>query len=142
MKNASEGLLLIIIVIGICLTLTGCFSATQSTVTEFDLEGRVIKQTVTGESVIKTLTESTKNKTVIMWESGWMAYISLSTATIEDPTPTAKMFAGKADKGLISAMPGQKNWDGIAKAILATKQDLTVTGDGFTNTSSGTGIQE
>lgn len=118
--------------------LTGCLSPTQSTITEFDREGRIIKTTVSSESVIKTLTDSTGNKTVIAWESGWMAYISMSTATTEDPTPTVKMFAGKADKGLISALPGQKNWNGIAQAILATKQDLMITTEGFSNTSSTT----
>lgn len=115
----------------------GCFSATQSTVTEYDPDtGNITKTTVTGESVIKTLTESTKNKTVIAWESGWLAYISMSMATTEDPTPTVKLFAGKSDKGMISAQPNQKNRDGIARTILATKQDLSVTTDGIANTSS------
>ena len=128
--------LILVAVLAAAVTLPGCFSATQSTVTEFDAAGNITKQTITSESVVTTLTESTKNKTVIAWESGWMAHISASTATADDPTPTLKIFAGKADKGLISALPGQKNWDGIAKAIQATKQDLTVTAEGITNTSS------
>jgi hypothetical protein len=116
--------------------LTGCFSATKSTITEYREDGSIAKVTQSGESVIKTLTESTRKKTVIAWESGWLAYISVSAATLEDPTPTVKLFAGKSDKGAISALPNQKNWDGIAKTILATKQDLSVTADGITNTSS------
>lgn len=112
----------------------GCLSPTQSTVTEYRPDGSVEKVTVSSESVISSLTESTKNKTVIAWESGWLAYLSVSTATTEDPTPTAKIFAGKADKGLISALPGQK-WDGIAAAIAATRQDLSVTTNGIENKS-------
>ena len=117
--------------------LTGCLSATQSTIKEFDASGNLTKETVTSESVVKNLVESTKNKTVIMWESGWMAYMAASTATTEDPTPTVKMFAGKADKGVISALPNQQNWDGIADAIRATKSDLAVSVTGVESTSTG-----
>jgi hypothetical protein len=128
----------LITALAIATVLPGCFSATQATVTEFDAAGNVVKQTVTSESVITTLTKSTQGKTVIAWESGWIAYISASTATMDDPTPTVKIGAGKVDKGLVSALPAQQNWDGIAKAILATKQELSVTSEGITNTSSST----
>lgn len=109
--------------------MTGC-TATQSTVTEFDKEGKVIKTTVTSESVVSTLTKSTKDKTVIAWESGWAAYISASMATTEDPTPSLKMFVGKTDKGIISAHKDQKTFDKIPDVIKATKYDLKVTGTG------------
>jgi len=115
---------------------TGC-QATKSVVTEYDSEGRVIKVTETGESVVKNITDSTKNKTVICWESGWAAYISGSTATQEDPTPTIKMFAGKTDKGAISALPTQQDWNGIANVINATKYELSVSTTGISSKSSG-----
>ena len=115
---------------------SGCLAPTRSVVTEYSVDGTVLKVTESSESVVASLTQSTKGKTVVAWESGWMAYMSLSTATTEDPTPTVKMFAGKSDKGVISALPNQKGWDGIAKTVLATKQDLRVTTEGFTNTSS------
>lgn len=117
--------------------LAGCLSATQSTIKEFDASGNLTKETVTSESVVKNLVESTKNKTVIMWESGWMAYMAASTATTEDPTPTVKMFAGKADKGVISAMPNQQDWNGIADVIRATKSDLAVSVTGMKSTTGG-----
>jgi hypothetical protein len=117
------------------LVFTGC-TATQATITEFDKDGKVVKTTVTSESVVSTLTKSTKDKTVIAWESGWAAYISASMATTEDPTPSVKMFAGKTDKGLISAHKEQKNWSNIAEVIKATKYDLTVSPTGI-NSSSG-----
>ncbi len=116
--------------------LTGCLAPTKTVVMEYDASGAVVKKTTTSESVVKTLTASTAGKTVIAWESGWAAYLSASTATSDDPTPTVKMFAGKTDKGMISALPGQKNWDGIAAAINATKYDLTVTPNGMTNSGA------
>ena len=115
---------------------TGCLAPTRSVITEYREDGTVLKVTESSESVVASVTQSTKGKTVIAWESGWMAYMSLSTATTEDPTPTIKMFAGKSDKGVISALPNQAGWDGIAKTVLSTKQDLRVSADGFTNTSS------
>lgn len=113
---------------------TGC-TATKSTVREFDANGNLTRETTTSESMVKEVTASTAGKTVIVWENGWAAYLSASTATTDDPTPTVKMWAGKAAKGVISALPNQKNWDGIAKTITATREDLTVTADGIESTS-------
>ena len=64
------------------------------------------------------------------------AYISGSTATNDDPTPHVKMFAGKTDKGVISALPTQTGWEGIAETVKATKYDLRITPDGVNSTSA------
>ena len=125
MKNIFS----MIVIAAAMVLITGC-TATKSTVTELDKDGKVVKTTVTSESVVSTLTKSTKDKTVIVWESGWAAYISASTATQEDPTPTLKMFVGKTDKGMISAHKDQKTFDKIPEVIRATKYDLKVTGTG------------
>ena len=114
---------------------TGCLAPTQSTVKEYDADGKLVKETITSESVVSSLTESTKDKTVILWESGWAAYMSASTATMENPTPTVKMFAGKTDRGLISALPKQ-NFEKIPEVINATKYELSVTASGVKNTGS------
>ena len=103
----------------------GC-TATESVIREYDAEGNLLKKTYTSESLVKDITESTKNKTLVVWENGWAAYLSASTATHDDPTPTGKMWAGKASKGVISAIPDQQNWDGIAATITATREDLRV----------------
>lgn len=116
--------------------LPGCFSPGESTVLEYDSAGKVVKQTKTTEPLVKQLTESTKNKTVIAWESGWMGYISCALANTQDPTPHVKLFAGKADKGMISALPTQQNWSGIAETVLATKQDVNVSLTGISSTTS------
>ena len=116
--------------------LTGCLSATKSVVTEYDAAGRVARVTETGESVVTSLTKSTAGKTVVAWESGWAACISASTATLTEPTPTVRLFAGKTDKGLVSALPGQQDWAGIAGAVTATKYELAVTTEGISSAGS------
>ena len=114
----------------IALATTGCFSPTQSTITEFRADGKTItKQTVTSESVIKSLTESTKDKTCIVWESGWLAYLTASTATTDDPTPTFKIGAGKVDKGAITLHKDHKDLP-VADVIKSTRSDIAITASG------------
>ena len=114
---------------------TGCAS-TQSTITEFDASGNILKKTETSESVISSVVKSTKNKSVVIWEDGWAGYISVSSGTLDDPTPHGKIFAGKINKGAVSILPDQKNVVGIAKIIQATKSDLSVSFDGAASESS------
>ena len=115
-------LLVGLLIAAIC---AGC-TATETVIREYDAEGNLVKKTYTSESLVKDITESTKNKTLVVWENGWAAYLSASTATNDDPTPTVKMWAGKAAKGVISALPEQQNWEGIAATITATREDLRV----------------
>ena len=113
----------------------GCAS-THSTITEFDAAGNVIRTTETSESVIKTVTASTQGKSVIAWEDGWAGYISVSSGTLDDPTPHGRIFAGKINKGAVSLLPNQSGLPGIAKIIQATKSDLSVSFDGAAAESS------
>ena len=119
-------------VIGIALILAGC--GTPTVITELDPEtGRVMRTTETRESVIKSVTDSLRNKSVIIWENGWAGYIALSTATLENPTPTGKIFAGKVAKGYISLLPGT-DLTAVAEVITATREDLSVTHQGIAAT--------
>ena len=68
----------------------GCAS-THSTITEFDAAGNVIRTTETSESVIKTVTDSTQNKSVLIWEDGCAAYNSASSGR----RPMGKFSAAK-----------------------------------------------
>ena len=115
--------------------LPGC-TATRSVVAEYDAEGKVVKTTESSESVIHTVTKSTQNKSVVIWEDGWAAYISVSSGTMEDPTPHGKIFAGKVNKGAISILPNQSGLPGIARIIQATKSDLDVSLTDGVNASS------
>lgn len=124
--------ILLLAVCGLAISaLTGGCTATETVIREYDAEGNLIKKTYTSESLVKDVTESTKNKTVVAWENGWAAYLSASTSTQEDPTPHVKMWAGKAAKGVISALPNQQNWEGIAATITATREDLRVSASGI-----------
>ena len=124
-------IVLLLLAVAIC----GC-TATESVIREYDVDGNLVKKTYTSQSLVKDVTESTKKKTVVAWENGWAAYLSASTSTQEDPTPHVKMWAGKAAKGVISAMPEQKNWEGIAETIKATREDLKVSASGMEATKS------
>ncbi len=114
--------------------LTGC--ATTSTVTEFDRDGNVTKVTVTERDPFDKVTESTRDKSVVAWSNGWAAYISVSTATTEDPTPTGKIFAGKVSKGVITLHKDQRNADAIPAIIAATREDIRIGSDGIAATGS------
>ena len=44
--------------------------------------------------------------TIYTYDSeSWLAGISASTATAEDPTPTVKILVGRNDKGFINVLP-------------------------------------
>ncbi len=113
----------------------GC-AATRSVITEYDAAGNVSRITESSESVIKTVTASTQGKTVVMWEDGWAAYISVSSGTTEDPTPHGKIFTGKVNKGAVSILPNQTGLPGIARIIQATKSDFRASLEGVDSTSS------
>lgn len=110
------------------LFLAGCFAPTANTVTEYDSAGNIVRVTETSESVVKSLVESTKDKTVILWDNSFLAYLSASAATMEDPTPTLKMGIGKADKGLISLKHENLNPAEIVSAARAGDLSLSATG--------------
>ena len=114
-----------------CMTLflTACFAPTQTTISQYDAQGKLVKTTVTSQSVIKSVVESTKDKSLITWQSGWAAYMSASTATTEDPMPTIKMGAGKIDKGMITLHKDHKDLK-VEQIIKATRSQLTVSSTG------------
>ena len=125
------------IVWGVCaaLLLAGC-AGRRNLIREYDASGNLLRECETSESLVASITESTKGKTVIAWQSGWTAYLSCSAATPEDPTPTLKMGAGKMDSGLISALPGT-DWTGLPGVIAATRQELRVSREGISETGPG-----
>ena len=135
MKNWFDNFIEVVLTGALMMLLMAGCTATKSVAITYDAEGRITSRTESQESVVKELTTSTAGKTVVAWESGWAAYISGSTATEDDPTPHVKMFAGKTDKGVISALPNQTGWDGIAAAIRSTKYELQLSPDGVVSKS-------
>jgi len=116
--------------------LCGCFAPTRTVVREFDGEGRLLRESESSESVVEALAKATASKSVAVWESGWAAYLTATAATLENPTPQVRLFAGKTDRGMISALPGETHWAEIAEAIQATKYDFSVGSEGVRSTSA------
>lgn len=124
--------------------LAGCLSPTKTTVLEYDAQGNVLKKTVTSESVVSAVIESTKNKTVICYDGSWLGYIDVTMATAENPTPTFKAGVGKADKGVLTIAPKHDITlvPDIIRAIRAGDLSLSATGIGSTTgTAGGNGTQ-
>jgi hypothetical protein len=123
-------LIIIALLLACCVIFTGCSSTKIWT---FDKDGKAVKYEEVNTDIAGSIVQSTKDKTVIMWESGWCAYFTASPGTMEDPTPTLKGFGGKLDKGYMGIHKDHQNlnFDGIAKAIAATSKSLTVTGAGI-----------
>lgn len=124
-------------VVAALIALTAGCTSTRSIITEFDAAGKIIKTTETQQSVISSVVESTKDKTVIIWEDGWAAYISCSSGTTEDPTPHGKIFCGQVNKGVLSIHKDHQNIQGIAEVIKATKSDVTVNAQGASSSAAG-----
>lgn len=126
----------------VAVLLSGCFSPSRSVVTEYDpATGKITKTTEVSESVVKNLTDSTKNKIVYMYDNSFLAYLSATAATSDTPTPAVKMGVGKADKGLLTA-PAGTDVSALVKVVEAGRASeikLTATGIG---SNSGAGKKD
>lgn len=113
---------------------SGCLTPTRTTVREYDAQGNITKETVTSESVISAVIDSTKSKTVICYDGSWLGYIDVTMATAENPTPTFKAGVGKADKGVLTIAPKHDITlvPDIIRAIRAGDLSLSATGIGST----------
>lgn len=114
---------------------TGCTS-TGTVITEFDANGKVVKETKTSQSVISSVVESTKDKTVVVWEDVWAGYISASAGTTKDPTPHLDLFIGKVNKGVITLHKDQQELEGISDIIYATRSELSANSTGISSQST------
>lgn len=97
-------------------TLTGCMSGTGTTIREYDTGGNMLKETVTTESVVQTVVNSTKEKIVFLNDQSWIGGIRLVPpgSSIENPMGTFEVLAGKRDFIMMTAP--QKPAADISKA--------------------------
>lgn len=121
----------LLILLGL-IVLSGCLSSTRSSYRVYDEEGRLVVSGESTESVVSSITKSLEDKTVVVYESGWSAYVSCSPGTSDDPTPHVKLYAGKRDRGYVST-PHEKAAVTIPDIIRASRSDLKV---GFSGVSS------
>lgn len=92
----------------VLLPLLSACAPTMSSIEEYDAEGNLVRRISTSESVVKTLMKATENKTLIVWDNSWLAGITATMSTLEDPTPTVKILFGSNDKGMISLHPNHR----------------------------------
>ena len=113
-----------------------CSGCSTMTVQEFDpATGVKTKETITKNTLAATIVTSTKDKSIFMWSSGWMAWVECSPATPENPTPHVILLGGQIDKGMILLHKDQKSIDGIAAVVLATRSNITITPTGATSST-------
>lgn len=111
--------------------LCGC-GTTSYKVTTMDDKGTTQTVEFVDADVVGSIMQSTQDKSVFIWESGWLFYIKGSPATYDNPTPTLVLLGGKLDKGYISIHKDHQkvNFSGLAKVIEATNKSLNVSASG------------
>lgn len=127
-------MLILLLAAASLILMTGC--VTETTVTEFDKDGKVSKKTVlersTGDRVADVLGRSEGSWIII--RTGWAAYFSVAMATTEDPTPTGKGHIGSTNFVAAKVTSTQVNAGDVAKAqaqmIGYAFKDLQVSLDG------------
>ena len=134
-RAGKEAILALITFAIICLLvalLSGC--GTTSTVTTYDKDGKIQTIEYVDADIVGSIMQSTKDKSVFVWESGWLFYIKGSPGTYENPTPTLVLLGGKIDKGYASIHKDhlKLNFSGLAKVIEATNKTLTISPQGAT----------
>ena len=104
---------------------SGC---TSTKITTYDKAGNIVTIEEATSDIVDKITQSTKDKTLVIWESGWVVYASVSPGTQDDPSPHGKVFGGKVDKGYISIHKDHQkiDFEGLAKVIAATSKSLNV----------------
>lgn len=86
----------------LCLTLTGCFTATRTIITELDDSGKVVRVIETSESVVSSVMASTSNKSIFIWNSRIGARIKATMMTPDTPTPTVDIGLDYENSGFVS----------------------------------------
>lgn len=114
--------------------LAGC--STPYKLTSYDEKGNITAVAEGEKDVIDKITESTKDKLVLGWSTGWAGYIKavITEAETGTVTPTGEIYAGKVAKGYLSI---PKNFDAknvnIPLIVSATHENVAV---GLTGISS------
>lgn len=121
--------------------MAGCYSTSEITVKEFDLQGNVTKETTTKskENIIETLAVQNKDKTFIIFRKMYMVGLEVTPAS----TSTESFLSLKCvyldnNTGLASIVKDQQNMDKIADIVSVMKgTSTTAIGATGVTTSSG-----
>lgn len=146
-KVIMLGLVGILVVFGF----SGCksiFESTDNTTIEEYSNSVLTKKTTTtltkkeSESLVKTIVNSTQNKTVIMWRRGWAGGVEATIFSEENPLPVLRAFGAKDDEGVVTIPKDQKGTENIPAIVSAATatEGVSISKDGIGSTGiSGTG---
>jgi hypothetical protein len=114
--------------------LSGC--GTTSKIYTFDKDNNPILMEDVDSDIIGSIVQSTKNKSLVVWHTGWAFGLSASPGTMEDPTPTIKIICGKFNDGYIALLKDNAtfDWERLAKCIQATNSTLEASATGVKET--------
>lgn len=147
MEKAIRLGIITVAALGICFLVSGCLTGTTettTTITEFDTDGKVTKTTVTNastESIVSSVMDSTKEKSLVVWDNSFKAYLSVSWGDTSTPTPHVDMGIGKNDKGYFSLHKNHGAEYGERMIQAARAQEITISNTGI-ETSSGKGANK
>lgn len=133
-QTLADGILIaagISLLLGIIMSFcSGC--GTTSKIYTFDKDNKPILMEEVDSDIIGSIVQSTKNKSLIIWHTGWAFGLSASPGTMEDPAPHVKIICGKFHDGYISLLKdnAEFDWEALAKCIEATSTTIEATASG------------
>ncbi|MDD3118018.1 MAG: hypothetical protein PHQ27_02445 [Victivallales bacterium] len=127
-------LLLLLAVTGV-IGLPGCQSTSE--ITYYDADGKITKVEKATKAMVDQVVSSTKDKTVYVWQKGWMGKLNVASPTTENPVPGFDAELGNVDQGVLTIHKDQKGTENLPEIIKAANSSaLSV---GVTGISGSTG---
>lgn len=123
-KNFSNTLILIILSFSL---LGGCSSRK---IVEYE-NGEVVRVTETEDTVVGSITNSTKSKSVFNWTTLFGFDLELIVLPVREMSPRVHLRFGKITNGTMSILSGQGNLDDIPSIIDATSGSQTLNKEGY-----------
>lgn len=112
-KNFSNTLILIILSFSL---LGGCSSRK---IVEYE-NGEIVRVTETEDTVVGSITNSTKNKSVFNWTTLFGFDLEFVVFPVKEMSPRVHLRLGKITNGTMSILSGQLNLNEIPSIINAT----------------------
>ena len=126
----TERFLLTVALTILSLSILGGCSSTK--ITEYE-DDKIIKVTETETSIVSSITDSTKNKSVFNWTTLFGFDLELIMLPVKEMSPRVHLRLGKITNGTMSILSGQVNLDDIPPIIDATSGSQTLNKEGYTS---------
>ena len=126
----TERFLLTVALTILSLSILGGCSSTK--ITEYE-DDKIIKVTETETSIVSSITDSTKNKSVFNWTTLFGFDLELIMLPVKEMSPRVHLRLVKITNGTMSILSGQVNLDDIPPIIDATSGSQTLNKEGYTS---------